>query len=390
MRIVDDAFDAEVAGTTSGDRLEVHAWRGGQLVAGGLDVSAWSVDWDADRQVQGQGTWVVADPDGALAPWGMGDALGPGGSRLQVTWVSGLSGTRVPLGWWRVRQALPAESWRVHARDGVVRLVPGGGSVTVRADEETATIGLDRLDAEVVRTGTCLAEIRRLLADICAVTVDPAVTDKAVPGGLVYGDSRADAVDDLLTVLDATHRMGGDGSLQVVPAAGVGPVWTIAGGEQGAQVDLTRALSDEGVYNGVVSSAETADHLPLVGRAYVTGGPLAWGGPFGRVPLFHRSPATSQGGVESDARTLLASRQAAGEVDLDVTCLTHPGVQPGDRVTVVAATTAGEQPLVGRVVGMTMSAATSDAGTTPAKTMRLRVRVPAGDLEVVAGRVRRG
>ena len=90
------ALSEEITGSTQGDVLEVNVWRGGQAVAPALDVSSWSLDWDADRQVQGQGTLVIPDPDGDLAPWGMGDALAPGGSRAQLTWVSGTSGVRVP------------------------------------------------------------------------------------------------------------------------------------------------------------------------------------------------------------------------------------------------------------------------------------------------------
>lgn len=415
MRNPSAEFDAEVAGSTSGDRLEVSAFRGGELVAADLPVSSWSLGWDAGREVQGQASFTFADPDGTLAPWGLGDALGAGGSRLLVTWVSGLSGVRVPLGWWRIREADPREEWRVvrsgyrpssgiwpndevfpseetwpelvqDRLDGSVVRVSGGGSVSVAADEETATVALDRLDGEVVGEPTVLAEVARLLADICAVTVHEDVTDRPVPGSLVYGESRLDAIRDLLATADATYRMGADGSLEVVPRSGVGPVWTLAGGEDGVLVRVTRRLSDEGVYNAVTSTGETAAGLPLVGRARISDGPLAWGGPFGRVPMFHRSPATSQSGVDSDARTLLANRTRNGEVDLAVTCLTHPGVQPNDRVTVVAATVAGDAPLEGRVVGMNMTSANG----TPAKRMSLTVRVSAEALEAVAGRVRRG
>lgn len=391
MRIDSPDFDAEVAGTTQGDRLEVHAWRDGVVVATNLLASAWSLGWDADRQVQGQATITVADPDGTLAPWGMSDPLGPGGSRLQVTWISGLSGVRVPLGWWRIRRPEPHETWLTYnLGDGRAVRVAGGGSVTIQSDEQTATIAMERLDAEVVTEATCVAEVRRLLRDICPVVAHPDVLDGPVPGALVYGESRMDAVEDLLSAIGAVYRMGADGALEIVPAAGVGPVWTLAGGEDGVLVGLARSLSDEGVYNGAISTGQTQDGQPLIGRAYITAGPLAWGGPFGKVPIFHRSIATNQAGVEADARTLLTNRMASGEVDLPVTCLTHPGLQLHDRVIVIAATVAGEQPLEGRVVGMRMTSATSDAGTTPAKKMTLTVRVSTEALEAVAARVRRG
>ncbi|WP_143320114.1 hypothetical protein [Cellulomonas iranensis] len=387
MRVVSDELDAQVAGTSSGDVLEVHAWRGGALVAESLAVTSWQLGWDDSRAVQGQATVTVADPEGLLAPWGYGDALAPGGTRLQVTWVSGVSDIRVPMGWWRVRAADPYEQWRIYTLgDGSVTRVPGGGSVTLRVDEETATADLERLDAEVVTAATCVAEVRRLLGNICPVTVHPDVVDRPVPRSLVYGESRLDAVSDLLARLDATYRMGPDGALEVVPAAGVGPVWTLAGGEAGVLVGVERSLSDEGLYNAAVSSGETPAGVPLVGRAYLDTGPLAYGGPFGRVPLFHRSIATTQAGVQADAATLLANRQAAGEADLSVTCLTHPGLQLHDVVTVLTPTRVGDEPVVGRVVAMTMRS----AGPVPAKAMTLTVRVSVQALEAIAARVRRG
>ncbi|GEL47398.1 hypothetical protein CHO01_25140 [Cellulomonas hominis] len=386
----------EVTGTTSGDRVEVNIWRGGALVAGGLEVSSWSLDWDADRQVQGQATIEVADPDGELSPWGMGDPLAPGGSRAQLTWVSGSSDVRVPVGWWRLRRAVPAEQWRLRSvmdttgtRTVTAGRVPGGGSVSVRADELTCIpANLDRLDAEgqPPAGSRCLSEVARLLRDIMPVVVSPAVVDRDVPSSLVYGEGRMDAVEDLLTQVDAVYRMGGDGSLQVLPAALGAPVWTIDGGDEGALINVSRALSDEGVYNAVTSTGTSAAGEPLVGRDWLRAGPLKWGvtEPYGRVPAFHRSIAQTAAGVQSDAVARLASLSRSGQIDLPVVCLAHPGIQLHDAVTVVPATIDGDAPLVGRVVRKRMASA---ADGIPAKSMDLTVRVSVEALEVIAARV---
>lgn len=372
--------------------MEVTAWRGGEVAAAGLEVTSWALAWDASRQVQGQATLTIADPGGKLAPWGMSDPLGPGGSRLQVTWVSGSSGTRVPLGWWRIRRPEPHETWRVYGKGTSVTRVPGGGSVTVDADEMTCVIDMSRLDAESspAAGATCLGEVRRLVGDIVPVVVDPAVTDRLTSPQLVYGESRMDAVEDHLASVMASHRMGGDGSLQVVPFAATSPVWTLVGGSEGVLIDLGRSLSDDGLYNAIVSTGTAPDGSPLIAREYLTVGPLAYGGPFGKVPAFHHSVATTAEGVAADARTVLATQVSTGTVDLPITCLTHPGLQVHDTVVVVAATTVGDQPLTGRVMSITMRSATSDTGTTPAKSMSITVRVPVEALEAVAQRVRGG
>lgn len=392
MRVVSADLDAEVAGTSAGDTLEVSAWRGGALVAANLLVSAWSLSWDVSREVQGQATLTISDPDGTLAPWGMGDALGPGGSLLSIAWVSGASGIRVPLGWWRIRKSSPTEAWRVYNTSAGPQRVSGGAWVQVQADEALmAAASICRMDAEAVPSGaTAFAELARILRDYGAVDTSSAPADVTIPASYVYPESRSSSVGDLLDMAYAVGRAGPDGALQVVPVAGVGPVWTVQGGDAGALVDFARQLDDAGTYNAAVSKGTAADGTALVGRAYTTTGPLTYGGPFGKVPIFHQAIATTQAGVDQDAATLLAQQNTSGTVDLAVTCLAHPGVQPHDLVTVVAPTVVGDTSLVGRVVSMSWSSAQSDAGTTPGKVMTLTVRVPYDALEAVAARVRRG
>lgn len=391
MRVINELLDDAITGSTHDDRLVVHAWRGSELVAADLDATEWAFSWDADQAVQGSATMTVSDPDGSLAPLSLGSALGPGGSRLQVSFVQGDTKIVVPLGFWRITDSVPAQQWRIYdTTSGPVR-VAGGGLVRLSlAEHVTYTAMKERLDAETVRGSSCLGEVRRLLQLIGGVDASLAPPDRATPGGYVYGEDRLDGVRDMLSPLDATYRVGAGGDLQVIPKSGVGPVWNVAGGREGVLVDLQWALSDEGLYNAAISTGQTADGAPLVGRAYRTTGPLAWGGPFGRVPVYHRSPATSQTGVNADAETLLTNRFRTAETILPVQCLTHPGIQVHDIVTIVAPTLQGDAGMRGRVVSMRMSAATSDAGTVPAKTMDLAVAVSTDELEAVAARVARG
>lgn len=393
MRVVSDVLDDEVSGTTSGDRLEVWVWRGGDLVVDkALSVGSYQLGWDASRQTQGQASITIDDPDGKLAPWALDDSLGPGGSRLQITHVMGGSETRVPLGWWLIRSAPSREQWRAYntrPRASVIR-TPGGGRITLNADEEvTARASVERLDpGETVQSSTCLGEVARLLDGIAGLRVLSGVTDVPVPAGLVWGESRISAVEEMLAYCQATHRAGSDGSLEAVPLTGVGPVWTVQGGDDGVLIDVQRALSDAEVFNGAIATGKTPDGAPLVGRATIPSGPLAWGGPFGRRPLYVRATGTTAPDVQAEAVAALETWQASGEVDLPVQCLAHPGIQMHDLVTVVAPTRAGDEPLVGRVVSMTLRSATSDRGSTPAKAMDLVVRVPRGMLELVAAKVR--
>ena len=71
-----------------------------------------------------------------------------------------------------------------------------------------------------------------------------------------------------------------------------GPVWDINQGENGVLVSMKRAISRDGVYNGVVAQGEAAGEVPPV-RAVVVdtlaNSPTLWGGPFGKVPRFFSS-----------------------------------------------------------------------------------------------------
>lgn len=452
MRLVSDDLDAEVAGTSAGDRWEAVAFRGGDLVAGPLTVLSFSAGWDAEREVQGQATLVVDDPDGTLAPWGMGDALAPGGSRIQLTWVSGTSSIRVPFGLWRIRKSAPSERWvryggktataqvagsattitvdgdivTVDSDEGTftipdayvttdaeagtftildgyatpsgftevttstpVSLIHGGGTITLDIDEDvTATALMERIDGDSPTVnGSTIAEIRRLLRAFGAVDASDAPDDATIPTSYSdFPESRTDAIGDLLDMMKARARVGGDGSLQLVPRAGAGPVWTLEGGDGGVLIGIQRAMSDDGVFNAVTSKSTTTDGSPLVGRARVDGGPLMFGGPFGRVPVGHEATSRTQAGVTADAAETLADIIEAGMVDLAVECMFHPGIQMHDVVTLVAPTVVGGQELNGRVVGLSVGS----SGSTPSKRMSLTVRVSTEVLEVIAGRVRRG
>lgn len=391
MRLVDPDLDAEVAGTSIHDSLEVNAWYDGEVVAEHLSLKSWTIDWDARRQVQGQASLVVADPEGTLAPWALSDPLAPGGARLQITWISGITGIEVPLGWWRIRKSDPFEAWRSmkNAAGERVWVAAGGGQISLDADELTCIPAeLDRLDAEPVIEPTSLAEATRLLEGIMPIDLDVSITDRPVPKSLVYEEGRMDAVEDHLARVGATYRMGPGGELEVVPQAGVGPVWTIEGGDGEVLISLNRSMSDEKLYNAVVSTAQPdggVDAVQLVGRAYQMDGPMRWGvgTPMGRIILLHQSPATTQAGVNSDASTLLANRQVSGEVELAVTCVTHPGLQLQDRVVLVPPSMTGDHPITGRVTAMRISGA-----AVISKTMNLKVAVAVTDLEILARKVR--
>lgn len=390
MRLLDPLFDAESAGSTVGDQLEVSLWRGSELLSPSLDVGEWGFSWDANRSIQGQGSLEVIDPTGKLSAYSLSDPLGAGGSRMFITWVSGTTGTRVPLGWWRIRQSEPDETWiYVNTPDGKKITVVQGNKTVVDIDDETSVIFMERLDAETVKTATCLSEVRRLLQDICTVSVHPDVVDRAVPRKLVYDTtpegSRLSAITAHLTRCLADYRMGGDGTFEVVPQAGTPVDLPIRAGGDGILASFKRVISDDTVYNGVVSTATTDDGRQLIGRAFLEEGDLRWGGPFGRRPLFHNAVSATQAGVMNDAQAVLANRQIWRDQIIQTKVLAHPGLQIHDVVQFQLATTAGDFEVAGRVDRTTLKSANG----TPAKAMDVDLVVPSEFLEMVADRIRK-
>lgn len=395
MRALDqselDALAVEVASGSHGDHIQASLTRGEETRE--VDLNAWTASWDAGRQDQAQLTVELADPDGTLAPWGMGDICAPGGTLLSLTWVSGTSGLTVPWGDWLLSETEPDQMFRI-ASGGPMRLIPGGGTVTVWAGENpTRGAFVQRLDSEAPNTRiTILAEVTRLMQQAgIGVTVHPAVQDRdrAMPRGHVYETvDRLSEIENLLDRLDATYRSAYDGTLEIIPAEGLGPVWTVAGGDGGALVNYRHRLSDDGIHNVAVSNSETADGRQLIGRSTITSGPLSINGAFGYRPIFHRAIATTQNGVQRDAETLLANRLHTGEIAVPVSCLFHPAVQIHDLVELVPATSAGEMPLIGRVLAIT-ARSIQGAGCTPAKSMSMTVAVPVDTFERIAGRIRR-
>lgn len=389
MRTDNPDFLSTVRSTTVGDKVEAIVYRGTSTPVS-VELTGWSLAWDTTRQVQGQATLEIADPDGTLTPWGYGDLLGSGGSRIDLTWVSGQTGIRVPLGVWRIRRPSARQQWRVYERSSSIERVHGGSKLTVQADEITAAVLLDRLDAVPgPDRPTAIAEIERLLDGILPVRTN-GMLDHAAPR-VVYTDSRMDAIEMMLSALDADHRLAPDGSFELV-SRGSDPVWEIAGGDGGALIELEVSLSDEAVYNAAVSIGQDNDGAPLVGRAYMRQGPLAYGGPYGKVPVFHQAVATTQAGVNADAQTVLETKVANAETTIQVECLTNPALQPHDVVTVISPTVGEDAALTGRVVSMKLvSTGTPGAGAVvPAKRMSLGVAVSVSELETAARKASRG
>lgn len=374
-----------ISGSRVGERVVAHVWYDGQVIYQDLPLSDWQRGSVAARQVRTQVSVTVTDVDGVLAPWGVDDPLGVGGARLQLIYQL-TENDSVDLGFYRIVNTDPAENWTL--KNGSV-WVSGGALIPVQADDLTTIAVTDRLLAsESPKAGaTVLSEVRRLLNGIMPVYVAPGVVDKPVPLTTVYERERMDAVDDLLGMIGCTHRMTGDGQLEVYSPATSTPVWDVAGGEDGVMISVQRSQTYSKLYNGAVSEGATPDGRQLIGRAFELSGPLRWEGPHGRNPVFHSATGilTTQAAVDADSKSILAGQLRGRTVDLRVTCLLHPGIQPGDRVRIISPTVTGSDiELVGTVVEFNMRGSTS--GVSP---MTMTVECSYEEVQAVAAFIRR-
>jgi hypothetical protein len=356
-------------------------------------------------------TLDVTDRDGSLAPWLLEDPLGVGGTRLQVTYQVGGAGV-VNLGWYRIAESLPNETWRSYIVDSAGQVntdspIPTGKALTVISGGATIHLTADDLgllisNARILAPGspqgpspTIVGEIRRLLADIVPVVTTAGVTDRAVNTSLVYTDDRLAAVADLCSRISCDYRMNGNGQFEIYPVTPQAPVWTVKGGPEGALVQVGRDQKITGLYNvfiangtGTVTKADgTTQQVPLQSIAQITAGPLRVNGPHGNYPTFYTSTMlTTQAECDAYAATMRDTQIRGLTTDLTVTCLPHPALQQGDWVTVASPVVNGQTvTLNGKVKTMHLQS----AGTTVAA-MVLTVECTYADVQAALGKVNRG
>ncbi|QOI67663.1 minor tail protein [Arthrobacter phage Orcanus] len=404
MLPIDETTLEALNGSRTGDRLEVFAWYDGELLQSeALPVEDWGLAYDgsASKQVQGVLSLTVADPSGDLSPWLWDDPLGVGGAVLQCRYVVGGAGT-INRGWFRITENAPKESWysRVIREDGHYEpgsstprghrlvMVSGGAAIPLTAEDLTVRLALDEFlapEQPVGATPTALGEIVRIVGETVPLDIAADVVDVGVPVDLTYEGPKIDAVMDLAGRAGAAVRMGGNGELQVYVKSKT-PVWEVAGGDDGALINIDRQqkadlLANVGIVRGERKGKdETGKEItvPLLGVAQVLDGPLRVGGPHGRIPRrLDSSLLNTQAQVDAAAGSLITNYLESLTVDLEVTCLPNPALQIGDWVTVTQPIVSGQLlPVDGEVVAMALRASGGTVGN-----MTLTVRVSASKLQ---------
>lgn len=349
MRDLPDGLMENMYGSLSDGRVQFTVWYDGRPVINELPVSEWSQDYTAGTQVSGVTKLDVDDETGELAPWGVDDPLGVGGSLLQSRLI--LDTATVQLGWQRITESSSEETWRLN-KDGTL-WISGGASVTVDASDLTSVLSNSKfVSPETPLSGnTCIPEIRRLCLGIMDVTFEDGAKDAPIPTTVTYRDERMDAIEDLISAMGCSYRVTGSGQLAVYKPNQVS-VWTVQPAQYGGSlINISRSQSMSGLKNLIVARNTLEGGQELQAAAEERSGALRTNGPFGRFPEFVQADfATNQYDMTEAAYQTLDATLRTRTVSVPLTTVFHPGLELGDWITVMCPLSTGQAvPLEGRV-----------------------------------------
>lgn len=164
---------------------------------------------------------------------------------------------------------------------------------------------------------------------------DTAVRDDTINRDIIAEEDRAGCLIDLITSLGKVgywdHR--GIFVIKTPPSVTGDPVWTVDAGADGVLVQMSRALTREGLKNAYVVSGEAADTTAPV-RAVVYNldptSPTYWNGNFGKVPGRFSSPfLTTEEQCRLAAETLLR-KQLGLPYQVQFAAIANAALEPYD------------------------------------------------------------
>lgn len=156
---------------------------------------------------------------------------------------------------------------------------------------------------------------------------------------LVAEQDRYEFLNNLVTSAGKIWYFDARGALVIkTPPSTASPVWDVDHGENGVLVELSRDLTREGIFNGVVATGEGSDMSTPARSVAVnanTRSPTYWYGGFGQVPTFYSSPfLTTKAQAFSAASSLLARSLGAPYV-VEFGSIVNPALEVLDPIRVI-------------------------------------------------------
>ncbi|MFJ8594885.1 DUF5047 domain-containing protein [Streptomyces sp. NPDC093598] len=295
-----------------------------------LEHTGGSVTVDRAQAIRRTCTVTVADP--SLIPRTPTDQLATYGARLRISrGIDYGDGTQelVPLGLFRLDTA-----------DGDV----SEGPVSLQGKDLSAIVTDDQFTEPYKVSGTVVGAVTALIqrsiptADVISLIADTPIGSRVFD---VEGDPWAGA-QEIAAAAGAEVYCNADGVFvisQLPNPLTTPPVWAIEAVEGGVYISANRAMSSDGVRNGVLARGEnTSENVPPISYLAVDddpGSPTYWGGPFGRRPKFVSSSAYTTLSACAQAANAELAKSRAPNASGDISSLPNPALEPGDvlRVT---------------------------------------------------------
>lgn len=360
MWAVSQAFLAAHRAPSQTVTLRAELWSAGARAAT-LQVASGSVSVDARRATRRTVTCDLVDPTGDLVPHAATDLLVPTGTQLRL-WrgITLPTGTveEVPLGVFRLT-------------DPKITLDDSGAvKISLTGSDESDTVRAARLTtAWTWAAGTPVGQaILALLADRHPTLPTRDDTSASVTIGATTVTAAGAESDPWKAACDVAAQFGveliidaaGTAVVRAIPNPTV-PVVTYARGADAVITSLSRTLSAETTYSGVVVASETSDTsggTPIQAIAWDTNpaSPTYYLGPFGKRPYF----------ITSQMITTLAQASATAAAHLPTVTgildrveweqVTNPALDAGDLVALT-------DPAIGVDAMLTIEALTIPLGS---------------------------
>ncbi|WP_055693364.1 DUF5047 domain-containing protein [Streptomyces prasinopilosus] len=285
-----------------------------------------------DRAQAIRRTCSVTIPDPALIPRTPSDQLAVYGARLRIS-------RGVEYGRPDDTELVPLGVFRLDSADGDVSEGPvtlqGKGLEVVIADDKFTT----RYRASGTAVSAIAAIIRRSIPD---ADVLPLITDVTI--GSRWFDLEADpwaGCQEIAAAAGAEVYANADGVFVISTLPDpltTEPIWAVEAVEGGVYISGNRAMTSDGVHNGVHARGENAsDGIPPVSALVVDndpGSPTYWSGPYGRRPTFYSSSTLNSTAACQRAARLKLAEARAPNASGDISSLPNPALEPGDVIRV--------------------------------------------------------
>lgn len=295
-----------------------------------LPVSHTGGSVPVDRGQAIRRTCTVTGCDTSLIPLTPAGQLATYGARLLIRrGVEYGDGTTelVPLGMFRLDE---------------VEGDPAEGPVTLTGKDISVIVADDKFVTPYQATGTVVGAVTALItrsipdAQVISLIVDSPIGPRAWDAD---GDPWA-ACQEIAAAAGAECFVNADGVfvISTLPdLLSVTPVWAVEATEGGVYVKGARAMSADGVFNGVLAKGDSAGAgAPVQYLAVDTdpGSPTYWDGPFGHRPTtYSSSTLTTLAACTAAANVKLKAAKAPNATG-DLSSLPNPALEPGDVIRV--------------------------------------------------------